>query len=170
MFENLFLKNAKSKNFILEYIKAKLSEDTDNAQFLVSAVGIDETLILILSLIEETDVKYGDKLTLSYILNFYTQGLNFSEIAWIKDISEDGIRFNIHSLVKGREFAQLKYINSINRRKLKDKILMIEVLNLVEAVGFDVAREKLGYTELYFKRLCSRLRKIQGRLEGEVLD
>lgn len=170
MFENQFSKNAKSKNFILEYINAKLSEDLDNSQMLIKEVGVDETLLLILSLIEETDVKYGDKLTLSYILNFYTQGLNFSEIAWIKDISEDGIRFNIHSLVKGREFSQLKYINSINRRKLKDRILMVEVLSLVDEFGLDVAREKLGYTELYFKRLCSRLRKLKGRLEGGVLN
>lgn len=153
--------NAKTRNYVLDYATKKLKDDPKNATFLIKEIGLDDTLILILSLIEETSVKYGDKLTLSYVLKFYTQGLNFSEIAWIKDISEDGIRYNIHSLVQGTDLSQLKYIHAVNRRKIKDTILMFEVLDLVSKVGSYEACQTLGYTELYFKRLCKRLTKLK---------
>lgn len=165
---NVYLNNAKSKDYILEYIRKKLSEDPNNSDFLIKEIGIDETLILILSLMEESEVKYGDKLTLSYVLKFYTEGLNFSEIAWIKDISEDGIRYNIHSLVEGTDLSQLKYIHALNRRKLKDNILMVEVLNRLDTLGFDKACLELGYTELYFKRLCKKLNKLKLQKELAV--
>lgn len=159
---NLLLRggwNAKSQNLILEYSKLSLEVNPDNHYTLVNDIGIDNTFILILSLVTESGEKYGDKLTLSYMLSLYKSGINFSEIAWLKGITEDGVRYNIHNLVNGVDKSALKYEHLENRKSLKKEIFRYEILPLIDELGYDNTRKLLRYKESYFKRFVSKLEK-----------
>lgn len=157
---NYLFQTRKTKDYLLMYMYNKLKESELNDTYLIETIGFDEKLVLIMSIIQTSGMKYGDALTLSYISRFYKEGLTYSEIAWIKDITEDGVRHHIRNLVPKREMQEFKYINHKSRDVLMDKIFYFEILPLIEKNGYNDVRDKFNYSDSYFERMVKRIRKL----------
>lgn len=144
------------KDYVKNEIIKRLSYQTPEQ--ISQVLNIDVLIITSIQFVEEYGEPFGDILTGYDIEKLYTAGLTFSEIAYLRGITKEGIRLMFDRFV-GSSKQQIKKKHYVVREKIRDAILEENVRLAVITKGKKGAYKELGYSRRYFNALYNKIEK-----------
>lgn len=157
---NSALLDIKQSKFLIRYLEEEFKEKSISE--IRNQLNIDEQLLLMIKQSIDTE-NYGENITISYIIDLYRLGFNYLEIGYLKDITKMGVRHHLKNNLKNEDLNKLKYLNKLNRKKIKEIIIKTEIYDKLTKENYEEFRVSLGYSESYFKLFMDDIdRKVRG--------
>lgn len=137
------------KDFVLNFILNKYSEDY-SAENISEIIDISEKALWLIEKVLNTNQKWGQSMTFLDVIDLYTEGFTFSEIAWIKGVTKEAIRLTVRTSIR-TDYETLKKSSRKKRNALRDNILYNGTVTELKNSDFETAVRKSGYSESAFK-------------------
>lgn len=155
------------ENYVLNTVREELEKGTDPKE-IGEWLGIDESTLMSIQLVHETEEKFGNSLRGHEILNLYRSGLTFNEVSWLKGVTSVAVRLQVNDLT-GSKKEDIKAESKENRKNIKNRILKRYILDDSEKYGKAEALKRSGYSKAFFNNMYKELRKIY-KPEQEVVS
>lgn len=115
-------------------------------------LGVNETVLMAIDEVRTTGKKWGHALSSFDIIDFYKNGLTFSEVSWIKGVTKEAIRLTLDNVIPDTK-EQAKEESRENRKQYKDIIVYEMVVVEADTTSVEEAIAKTGYSKVGFRRL-----------------
>lgn len=154
------------KDYVINFISNKISEGYSSEQ-LIDMLDLKEKSIWAITKVLNTNKKWGQILTFIDVIDIYKDGFTFSEIAWLKGVTQEAVRITIQNSSR-EDFNELKAISRNKRNKMRDIILYDITVGESLRTDKETAYLKSGYKLNVFNRVYRESRKWKELIDSQT--